>query len=90
MDIEFLLDGRTERCPDGLTVAAALFHLGRRDLRTTPRDAAPRSVFCGMGVCFDCAMEVDGRPSVRTCTTMLRAGMRLVTQHGVADLGRPS
>jgi D-hydroxyproline dehydrogenase subunit gamma len=85
MDVDFTLDGRDVRCPDGLTIAAAVLVLGARTLRVTPR-GRPRSLFCGMGVCFDCAMEVDGRAGVRACTTLVRPGMRVVTQRGVAAL----
>jgi predicted molibdopterin-dependent oxidoreductase YjgC len=82
MEIEFTLDGKAVRCPDGLTVAGALFHLGVPEMRSTPRLGWARSVFCGMGVCFDCAMEIDGRPSVRACTTLVRPGMRVVRHWG--------
>ncbi len=34
-------------------------------------------LFCGMGVCFDCLVTVDGRGGVRACTTPVRAGMRV-------------
>jgi D-hydroxyproline dehydrogenase subunit gamma len=88
-EIEFTLDGETTRCPGGLTIAAAVFHAGRQRLRITPRASLPRSLFCGMGVCFDCVMEVDGRSGVRTCTTLVRPGMRVRTQHGAASLGGP-
>ena len=39
------------------------------------RSGAPRGPFCGMGVCFDCLVTVDGRPSQRACLTKVSAGM---------------
>ena len=39
------------------------------------RSGAPRGPFCGMGVCFDCLVTVDGRPSQRACLTKVAAGM---------------
>jgi NADH dehydrogenase/NADH:ubiquinone oxidoreductase subunit G len=30
-----------------------------------------------MGVCFDCAVFVDGRPNVRACMTPVREGMKV-------------
>ncbi len=39
------------------------------------RSGAPRGPFCGMGVCFDCLVTVDGRPSQRACLTKVEAGM---------------
>ncbi len=50
--------------------AAALRHL-------SGADGAPRGIFCGMGVCFDCLVTVDGRREVRACITPVRAGMRV-------------
>ena len=86
MDIQFLLDGVAVQCPEGLTVAAALLVLGRRATRITPRRVLPRALFCGMGVCFDCVLEIDGRTGVRSCTTLVRPGMRVATQSGASAL----
>ena len=44
----------------GQTVAAALTAAGIRTWRTT-RHGAPRGLFCGMGVCQDCLVTIDGR-----------------------------
>lgn len=87
LEIEFTLDGRAVRCPEGLTVAGALYWLGEQATRLTPRGETPRSLFCGMGVCFDCVMEIDGRAGVRSCTTLLAPGMRVATQRGAAVVG---
>jgi NADPH-dependent 2,4-dienoyl-CoA reductase/sulfur reductase-like enzyme len=52
----------------GESVAAALTAHGVLAFRTT-REQAERGVFCGMGVCQDCLVEVDGRPNQRACMT---------------------
>jgi predicted molibdopterin-dependent oxidoreductase YjgC len=88
-DVEFQLNGEAVRCPAGLTIAGALFHLRRTTTRTT-RLHAPRTLFCGMGVCCECVMEVDGRTSVRTCMTLVRPGMRVDAQRGDAELTEAS
>jgi predicted molibdopterin-dependent oxidoreductase YjgC len=64
------------------TIAAALLAHGQRVLRYTSRKGHPRGVFCGMGVCFDCLVQVDGRPNVRACQTAVADGMCVQTQHG--------
>jgi len=78
-DIAFTCDGEIIRARGGETVAAALLAAGRRTLRNTPRTGEPRGLFCGMGVCFDCVMTVDGQPGVRTCLTSIREGMVVTT-----------
>ena len=62
---------------EGESVAAALLASGIRTLRHAERDGAPRGLFCGMGICFECRMMIDGRPNLRACMTPVRAGMRV-------------
>ncbi len=81
-EIEIIVDGHPVRAYEGETVAAALLAAGRRALRTTPRRGEARGLYCGLGVCFDCVMTIDGQPGVRTCQTPVRAGMRVDTQLG--------
>jgi hypothetical protein len=47
--------------------------------RFVGRCAAPRGLFCGMGVCFDCLVTVDGRSGVRACITAASEGMTVET-----------
>jgi hypothetical protein len=92
--VEIVVDGSPLPAFEGESVAAALLAAGTRVLRTTARYGAPRGFYCGMGVCFECVMAVDGRPNVRTCQTAVRDGMRVVTQIGegqwTVDLGSKS
>lgn len=81
-EVEFLLDGCPVQAFEGETVAAALLAMRKRVLRTTPRTGEPRGLYCGIGVCFDCVMTVDGQPNVRTCQMPVRAGMRVEFQLG--------
>ena len=59
------------------TVGAALMQARGPLLRRTDRQGESRGMFCGMGVCFDCLVTIDGRPAVRACMTRVRPGMRI-------------
>jgi sarcosine oxidase subunit alpha len=72
-------DGESVDAYEGETVASALLASGRRILRTSPRRGEPRGMFCGMGVCFDCAMTIDGEVGLRACMTLVRDGMSVET-----------
>ena len=72
-------DGRPLTAMAGETVAATLLAYGEA-AQCTGRDGAPRGVFCGMGVCHDCLVTVDGRLSQRACMTKVREGMRIERQ----------
>jgi hypothetical protein len=67
---------------EGQTVGAALWAHGVRSWRVTRITGRPRGLFCGIGVCFDCLVEVDGRPDQRACLVPARAGLAVRTQRG--------
>ena len=81
--VQMIVDGEPLDARAGEPVAAALLAHGRRVCRTTVRTGEPRGVFCAIGVCGDCTMQIDGMPGVRACVTPVRAGMRVETQHGL-------
>jgi predicted molibdopterin-dependent oxidoreductase YjgC len=86
--VTFTFDGREVTAEAGQSIAGALLAAGVRSWRTTRLDGAPRGLFCGIGVCFDCLVEVDGRPGMRACLTAANDGDRVTTQQGAghADL----
>ena len=72
------VDGEAVPAYPGETVATVLLAAGRRTFRHTDH-AAPRGLFCGMGICYDCLVTVDGQPDVRACMTTVQAGMAIET-----------
>lgn len=79
--VRLTLDGREVTAYEGESVAALLLAEGVAATRTT-RGGAPRGVYCGMGVCFDCLVVVDGVPNTRACVTWVREGMAVERQAG--------
>jgi hypothetical protein len=75
-------DGRIIHAASGQTIAAALWAEQLVAWRTTRVDGKPRGVFCGIGVCFDCLVSVNGKPNQRACLTPVRAGDDIRTQRG--------
>ncbi|MFD9895670.1 (2Fe-2S)-binding protein [Amycolatopsis sp. NPDC059027] len=76
------VDGQTVDAKPGQTVAGLLLGLGRTSWRSTRNGGKPRGVFCGIGVCFDCLVVVNGIPDVRACQRLLADGDDVRTQHG--------
>ena len=75
--IDFTFDGRRVTARRGQTVAMALWDAGVRAFRESPLDAAPRGVFCAIGVCQECVVVIDGirRPA---CTTLAQPGLSVL------------
>ena len=70
-------------CFSGETVAAALLAHGRRQLRRSPGEGAPRGAFCLMGACQECAVRIGGRLDL-ACLVEVRDGLA-VECRGAAD-----
>jgi aerobic-type carbon monoxide dehydrogenase small subunit (CoxS/CutS family) len=79
------VDGQPVVAYAGESVATLLLALGRSTFRHTGH-GAPRGLFCGMGVCFDCLVTVDGVEKVRACLTPVAEGMVIATG-GRAETG---
>jgi hypothetical protein len=80
-EVEIEFEGRTYRGVLGQSIAGILLANDILDWRTTGRNDAPRGLFCGIGVCFDCVVTVDGVTDVRACLRRARGGERIERQH---------
>ena len=72
--VRFRFDDASVSAPAGANLGAALLAAGIRTLRRAPVDRAARGLFCLMGVCQECVVEVDG-VRVEACRTTVRDGM---------------
>ncbi len=72
--VRFSFDGTPLEAPRGMTIGGALLANGIVSWRRTRADGRPRGIFCGIGVCFDCLVDVDDRRAVRACLVPVRDG----------------
>ena len=78
-EIMLTVNGQIVRMPPGATVAAAIATASAYCRSSV--NGEPRTVLCGMGVCFDCRTEIDGRQHQRSCQIVCFPGMKVNTQH---------
>jgi D-hydroxyproline dehydrogenase subunit gamma len=78
------IDGAETTAFDGETIAAVLLAGGVTPFRTTEVRGDPRGYYCGMGICFECLVRVDGAFNVRACMTTVRDGMVIEREHAKA------
>lgn len=67
--ITLIINGRRITVPAGTTVAAAVLRAG------VTAFVNGRGPLCGMGICFDCRVTLDGRAHERSCQALCREGM---------------
>jgi len=72
------IDGNLVRVKAGSSVAAALSVAGGMGVARTSVAGQPRAPFCGMGVCQECRVLIDGRRRL-ACQTVCGEGMRVET-----------
>ncbi|HDS1775789.1 TPA: (2Fe-2S)-binding protein [Pseudomonas putida] len=84
--VTLTFDDEPISAPEGVSLAAALLLNGVSPFRTTPVTSAPRAAYCMMGVCFECLVEIDGKPSCQACQITVREGMNVRRQLGASAL----
>jgi predicted molibdopterin-dependent oxidoreductase YjgC len=78
--ISVSIDGEPVEGLEGQSVAGVLLGSGRLAWRTTAAGRRPRGAFCGIGVCYDCLITVNGLRDVRACQRIARDGDVLARQ----------
>ncbi len=81
----FTFDRKDVEAGSGLSLAAALTRAGHKTFRHTAKDNG-RGIFCGIGVCQDCLVTVNGVPNKRACMTDAVPGLNVETQVAFAPL----
>jgi aerobic-type carbon monoxide dehydrogenase small subunit (CoxS/CutS family) len=84
--LEIEINGRTAIAYDGETIATVLFAEGVCAFRHTHQEGKSRALFCGIGVCYDCLVTVDGVSNMRACMTRVKPYMCIQTQVGLGNL----
>jgi predicted molibdopterin-dependent oxidoreductase YjgC len=77
--VRLTVDGVEVTGFEGEHLSTVLMADGRIAWRRSPKRREPRGLFCGIGICFECMVEVEGQGIVRACQTTARDGMHLRT-----------
>lgn len=79
--VEISYDGAALEGIAGQTIGGILLSSGILAWRMTSAEERPRGIFCGIGVCYDCLVVVNGQRDVRACQRRAAAGDVVTTQH---------
>jgi len=73
--IALTINGHPMETTAETSVASAVMQAGGVTRRSVTGE--PRGPLCGMGVCFECRVTIDGVPHQRSCQTSCQPGMRV-------------
>jgi len=78
-DIEIFINGSSVKVAAGCSVAAALAVAVAPGITRRSVSGMLRAPLCGMGVCQECRVSIDGRAHQLACQTECAAGMQIAS-----------
>jgi sarcosine oxidase subunit alpha len=76
--VKLRVNGREVTVPAGAMVSAAVALAGESAFRRSVT-GEPRGPVCGMGICFECRVTIDGSAHSRSCQVVCGEGMDVRT-----------
>jgi predicted molibdopterin-dependent oxidoreductase YjgC len=76
--IALMIDGHPVRVSPGTSVAVAVMIARASGFRRSVTGQF-RGPLCGMGICYECRLTIDGDPQRTSCQTPCRTGMEVRT-----------
>jgi D-hydroxyproline dehydrogenase subunit gamma len=76
--IQLRVDGTSVTVPAGTMVSTAVALAGATRFRRSV-SGEPRAPLCGMGICFECRVAINGREHCRSCQVVCESGMEVST-----------
>jgi len=76
--VKLSVNGVAVTVPAGAMVSTALATAGVSTYRKSVSGES-RGPLCGMGICFECRVTIDGRVHCRSCQVLCRPGMEVRT-----------
>ncbi|HJP93985.1 MAG TPA: (2Fe-2S)-binding protein [Pyrinomonadaceae bacterium] len=76
--VTVIVNGISVAIPAGSMVSVAILKAGTNVFRRSVT-GEPRGPLCGMGICFECRVTIDGELHCRSCQTVCRNGMDVRT-----------
>lgn len=77
--IEVIVDGRKVQAFEGELVSTVLQAEGILVYGRKHNTGRPSGVYCGMGVCYECLVTVNGVANTRACQTYVEDRMTIET-----------
>jgi predicted molibdopterin-dependent oxidoreductase YjgC len=83
--VRISFEGRPLTVSADVSVAAALLAHDVGHTRESPVNGRPGAPYCMMGVCFECLVEIEGRPNCQGCLIGVLEGMHVRRQRGARE-----
>ena len=78
--IQLSVNGQALTVPAGSLVSTAVFLTGVIAFRRSATGGEARAPLCGMGICFECRVTINGTAHARSCQIICQPGMDIRTE----------
>ena len=85
-EIKLRVNNREITVKENTILAAALANAGIAVFRESVQ-GEPRTFLCGMGICYECRITVNGAPNRLSCQVLCENGMEVTTSEAVLPTG---
>lgn len=76
---QITVDGKSVEAFPGESILSVLFAIGKRSISQNDRGVVT-GAYCGMGICYCCTVEVNGKGKVRACKEKVAENMVIRTR----------
>jgi predicted molibdopterin-dependent oxidoreductase YjgC len=76
--ISFFVNGKEYPAFEGETVFGALYAAGIKVMGKRSYDQQERCGFCGMGLCYECLVTINGRKNQQACMINVEQNMEVI------------
>lgn len=77
--IQLIINKKSVLVAAGSSVATAVFESDAQSFRQSV-SGEPRFPLCGMGICFECRVTINGAEHQRSCQILAEDGMKIETK----------
>ena len=77
-NVALTVNGIRVTVPEGSMVSTAVVVAGESRFRRSVK-GEPRGPLCGMGICFECRVTIDGKAHSRSCQILCQNDMNVIT-----------
>lgn len=71
---------------EGELVSTVLHCEGIHVFQRKHMNGKPSGIYCGMGICYECLVKINGVPNIRACQTPVTDGMMISTDNAEDSL----
>ncbi len=78
-NLKIIINGKDVQAFEGELVSTVLQSEGISVFNFKHKTGKPAGIYCGMGVCYECLVTIDGVSNIRACQTFVKDGMVINT-----------